>query len=174
MRNYLILTLHLVFFGGQVLEDEMQRHSTYKMRNTQFWSENPVWRWFSCRQKWKDNIKIGKEVKVKLTLPMPWTNVGVNRGMAPHITTLGTRWISGQYHALTALFPKQNHLTHWTGGLVDPKASLDFWKRAKLLDSAKIQSPACPACSLVTIMPTLSQFLIRMDLKATGWGYGLD
>jgi hypothetical protein len=33
--------------------------------------------------------------------------------------------VSGQLHAPAALLPQRDHITHWLGGWVDPRASLE-------------------------------------------------
>jgi len=36
--------------------------------------------------------------------------------------------VSGQQHALAALYPRERPGTHFTGGWVGPRAGLDRWK----------------------------------------------
>jgi len=35
------------------------------------------------------------------------------------------RWVSGQQHSLAALYTRERHGTHFTGGWVGPRAGLD-------------------------------------------------
>jgi len=40
--------------------------------------------------------------------------------------------VSGQQHALAALYPREKPGTHFTGGWVGPRAGLDGWKISSL------------------------------------------
>jgi len=64
-------------------------------------------------------------------------------------------------HALAALpLEKREAGTHWTGGWVDPRASLDAMaKRKNPCPSWKL-NPSHPTHSRVNILTELSQFLL--------------
>jgi len=67
-----------------------------------------------------------KWVKVKWSRYRPGVTHRVGRGIALHFHDRGTRrGVSGQQHALAALYPRQRPGTHFTGGCVGPRAGLD-------------------------------------------------
>ena len=95
----------------------------------------------------------------------------VSRGIAPLIHNLNTR--SGWVVSLTPwlLYPldREPPGTHWIRGCTCPKAGLCiFRKRDKSPAPSGIQNPDCPACSLVTIMTEISQFISTMATLASG------
>lgn len=69
-----------------------------------------------------------------------------SRGIAPPIWNLGS---------MAAVPLGKNFGTHWIGGWVSLRASLDIFGKRKVSSSASIQSLDCSACSLVTISITL-------------------
>ena len=69
---------------------------------------------------------------------------------------------SDQLRALTMLTLRYLLNSLWGGEGVElwwPEPVWKFWRREKSLGPARIQSPDCPTCSLVTILFELSQVL---------------
>jgi hypothetical protein len=62
--------------------------------------------------------------------------------------------VSGQLHALAALTPGRAPGTHWIGGWMGLKASLDVVGKKK--NPCWELNPSCPASSLVTTITDLS------------------
>ena len=69
-----------------------------------------------------------------------------SRSLAPLIQNLGS---------MATVPLGKNVGTHWIGGWVGLRASLDIFRKRKVSSSARIQSMDCSACSLVTISITL-------------------
>jgi hypothetical protein len=72
--------------------------------------------------------------------------------------------MSGQFHALDALLPQERApSSHWIGGWVGPRASLDTEEKRKIstLSLTGIE-PSFPACRLVT---TLSEVPLVKSVK---------
>ena len=64
--------------------------------------------------------------KVKISRYRPGVAQRVGRGIALLFHDRGTRrWVSGQQYAPAALYPQERPGTHFTGGWVGPRASLD-------------------------------------------------
>jgi hypothetical protein len=81
--------------------------------------------------------------KVKWSRYRPGVAQRVGRVIALLFHDRGTRkGVSGQQHAPAALYPRERPGTHFTGGLVDPRAGLD---------GRKISSP--PGFDLVPSSP---------------------
>jgi hypothetical protein len=56
--------------------------------------------------------------------------------------------VSGQRHAPAMLYPgERTPSTHWTGGWVGPRASLDAEARGKILCLCQGLNPGCPVHS---------------------------
>ena len=68
-------------------------------------------------------------IKIKCSRYRPGVAQRVGRGIALLFRDRGTRrGVSGQQHAPAALYPRERHGTHFTGGWVGPRAGLDGWK----------------------------------------------
>jgi hypothetical protein len=63
--------------------------------------------------------------------------------------------MSGQHHALATLLLPKNPTTQWTGGWVGPRATLGVSEIRKLVAAAGIWTSDHPACSLVSLFPTV-------------------
>jgi hypothetical protein len=70
-------------------------------------------------------------MKVKQSLYTPWRRMGERRYSSYSFTTLALDVVSGQHHALAALYPRER--THWTGRWVGPRAGLDTEVIGKIL-----------------------------------------
>jgi len=70
-----------------------------------------------------------------------------SRGMASLSFNFGTRWRWMVNFTPVPLYPCTNTHTHWIGEWVGPRAILDI--SVKIISPASIQTPDCPAHSLV-------------------------
>jgi hypothetical protein len=81
-----------------------------------------------------------------------------------HIGDLDTRW---RWVSFTPwpLYPMENiPCTHWVGGWLNPRVSLDAVKKIKSYPW-QVSNPRCPACSLSLLLDKIQIILIYLNPK---------
>jgi len=95
------------------------------------------------------------KVKVNWSHYRPGVAQRVGRGIALLFHDRGTRrWVSGQQHVPTALYPRERPGTHFTGGWVGPRAGLDRCGKSR------------PHRVSIPDRPARSQSLYRLSYRA--------
>ena len=88
--------------------------------------------------------------KVKLSLLILWRHIDEGEVWIPTSRTLV---LGGDELSTTCpghCTPVKNPSTHWVGDWVGWRGSLDILEKRKMSANAGIQTPDCPACSLVS------------------------